>query len=798
MTPKGADSAVTLTSRDLSMTVDPSYGCVTSLRHKNGREVADCTSRSNDGIYRNLWGNLWWKVHKWADFSSFQWLGEPWTTGIQTVDDGNKLVTSSMDKFCVATIRREASDDCIEEEYSLLAREPFVLEAFGVNLRPRGNEFVYHWFHGDDLGYFIVSPCRADCPKLAMVLADGKLQGMTLDGSRHGHPQYPSLWYVDSVHHGKLDEYPNVPIAMDTGRLIRMVFRYFAFESWDEFEEKLLVIGRQPVFRYDRAVEVGDTFTMTVVLPEGASLCGVDLDGVPVRAVSSCAPPAPLGRFEACRVQTTVARSGLLKANVHYVANGADRHSFVLFEGMHDLHDLLQKRVDYILAHQQVTDPSSKLFGGIFMNDLLTREIYTNDTRGTCQTGGVGEITMSAVAVVMKNRLEGNYRQGEIERIELHANEWIRGIAQPPGQWDVLLNPLWSDTKFRMAGINAPFTALEYLELSRVPAQCLKRQTRDTYLIWAYNTLRHALLTYAGTNVFGLSAAFVVPELVRELSVRGYRDEAASLDAAWDGFVGFVRRGVRSFAAATTEMGSIFDDAGISSALAVLVLHDRSVDPESPYLKVLQNFLGYSYDMRLQSAHRSWDSNAGDCYYKVNALTMPQLWTQEEAFTLLQVYEVTGDERHLRQAYESMMNFYEYYNFDYEWNEWGKMSLGQAHASFFPAFELMDLYLANPPRHTQERTCSDQDHALVLYLASLGQTCYVTREGHCYNCKREGDKLVSKAPFSRRFYISDLRAGKEYDIRDVFAGRLLDTERADDLGRLVFEHRETVRAIALA
>jgi len=535
---------------------------------------------------------------------------------------------------------------------------------------------------------------------------------------------------------------------MRKGESKKVKFRYFLFYDWSDFERKMIELCNQPVFNYPHFVPRGIPFEVSITLPKNLSRIKANMKGkeLKVKRVDE----------NKCSCVIKAEEDGLQKISFEY----DNKKTFILFESMDNLRDLIQARTEYILSRQIILDPKDPKYGGIFIVDNLTEEKIFSSSKVTCQLAGTGEILNSATLVLFKNLAEPNLN--EIKKVEITACEWLRKKCMDEN-FACYLNPLnkmefkdsdWVYSKDKIDQYvnpnnpkeigwrrwNAVFTVPIFYLLSLFDNSLLERENRDAYLLWALTLMRWFFSTEPN---FGAGLIEFVPEIIRELKKRGFLMESKALEKEWDIFVSRLKEKINKIRDRDKEL--ILDDASLIPC-AIPLLLENYLNSAFPLIRMAESFLGYSYDPRIQSAFRTWDDAASGGYYDLGPYpTMPQLWTSIDAYVLVLAYDLTKDEKYIDLAYNTLMTFYEYYNYRYRWNKWGQMKKGQAHACFLPSLDMM----------TQERYCVDQDMAFIPYMESFGRRCYVTKSGKCINCHREGNKIISWAIYPCEYILDD-------------------------------------------
>jgi len=689
----------------------------------------------------------------------------PWGWGTVILDYGEDLITSKEmrcrvysskgevlteytgDKIRVE-IKRRLSGSFLDEIYTINSFNELTLNTLGVVFRPditmhvgeqssyflvENTPMVYHWFTGKNLAYLLVTHNNGRPPHLAIVLMNGEINGYTLLynlGVKHiPLGASPVLFVTGKGIDGRKTEYTQPEIYIRPNKPLSFTLRYFLFKDWKDMEDKILNICKQPVFRYPRYIPVGKYMDIEVEVPQDIEITSVKMDGTEVLYVKVA--------DDKYLVKALVKSAGLKRIDFSF-SDG--RETFILFEGMQNIRTLLNKRAEFILNYQIDSNPDSLGFLGIFPIDLLNKKSMASSQAGNCQQAGTGEITASALIPIYKNLVDP--QEDEIKKIELYANEWLRGKCQDK-DYACYLNPLNKAAGGDGMGFriwNANWIATVYYYLSLFENRYLKLQTRDTYLLWAYNTLKWF---FSNKPTYISPEPHMIRKVINELYNRNYKKEAKDLEEATEHTIKSILSQSRELEQKGKEWVM---DANAFVPMATFLFIEGYDKEAYTFLDPTITDLGYSYDPRIQSAFRIWDDAASGYHYKLIPYpTMPHFWTSIVGYPLLLAYERYDKEEFLESAYNSIMSLYESYNSDYPFNLWGKMELGEAHSAFLPGLGL----------NTQERACSDQDGSFSTYLETFGTKCYITKTGRSINCSREDSRIVSWAAYPREYILED-------------------------------------------
>ncbi|MGB9760317.1 MAG: hypothetical protein ACP5IT_10940 [Thermoproteota archaeon] len=694
-------------------------------------------------------------------------------------------------------VTRKMFKEYMDETYELIGKSSFTLTNLGFVFRPRigllvgehewyklvnWTPTIFHWYTGNNLAYLLITHSTGVPPHLAIVLVSGSINGFSipytyLNELNHQEPllMFPILHFTALALHKEEDEYPQPRVAIrpiqKLNNILRTIsdadsddaihrllqlrdrlsitFRYFLFQNWKDFEEKVVKVCNQPVFEYPHFVPVGSKLEVIATFPKNIRKIKAFLNGRELK-IDTINEDDYSKKY---LISTSVYESGIQKILFEY----DNKMTFILFEGMRNLRDLLQARVNYILSKQLCLDQKDPKYGGIFAIDNLTESLVYSSVLGTCQLASTGEILLgSAALVLLKNLVDP--KPEEIEKIETTACDWIKKKCMDEN-FAFYLNPLnkmkfkdskWTYSKDKIDQYinpnnprehgwrrwNALFIAPIFYLLSLFEDNFLRREKRDTYLLWSYKALKWYFET---EPTFGGALDDYCLKIIAELQKRGYHKEAEELKNYRLKFIDALKEEAKRI----DGKEFIRDELGVT---ATPLLLEKDFESALPYLKVNETGLGYSYDPRVQSAFRFWDDGASGGYYQlIPYLTMPHLWTGYAGYSDFLAYELTRKDEYLIRAYNAIMTFYEYYNYDYRWNKWGQLKKGQAHVNYLPSLDMS----------TQERYCVDQDMSVIPYMETFGKKCFVTRNGTLVNCHKDGNRVVSWAMYPREYILDN-------------------------------------------
>ena len=760
----------------LELRVSEEDGCVHSLYTSSaggagGYEYVEKTSLTNQ-FPQCLWG-------QWELRDSFT-THKPSEAAFSVVNDGNKIICRWENSGFILSITRDLHDSHLAETVCLQAKQTMTVIDFNMAFRPAVTDFLdasnvsvgehnsfilteeprsaYHWFAGGNYAHLMFTQVTGRGPHLGVVLTDGRIHALTTPYLHGGstlindyqsfstHQMYPRLHITNFASHKESDEYPQPILDMQAGDVETFTLFYFPFQQLEDFTQSVRSLCQQPTFEYPRFWPVGKVMNIIVDLPDSGLTLSAEYQA---KAIS-------LEKINDLKYKLVIRlqQSGLHRVDFVY----GSRKTFILLEAVHDVRELLDKRVEYILSTQQCLEPTDNRYGGIFITDMQTGKWITRDDLYTVQVAGSGEMVASGQLVVYKNLIDPDPKQ--IRQAEIYANQWLRLRCQDE-DFSTPLNPL-NRMKYKDRGWkyelgrarifnnpdfpeekawrihNANWIAPYYYLMSEIPDELLDMQRSATYLDWAYQTIRWQFETEPRMSA---DQSYFIPRVIHKLKAAGREDAASELESHWQQFIAQIVVGARSLADGFFN----FDDSMFYCS-AIPLLLDSKVEEAKCFLDSFPYNIGISYDPRVQTTFRYWDDYLTDLpYLMMPYLTRPHFWSITDSYPLLQLYEATHDEAILSSAYQGILAFYEHYNFGYRWNKWGEMKLGQGHPCFLPSNDL----------HTQERVCADQDPAFVTYLETFGSRCYLTPSGQAVNASLNQKRLESWASFPREYHLDD-------------------------------------------
>lgn len=437
------------------------------------------------------------------------------------------------------------------------------------------------------------------------------------------------------------------------GGSVSMAWKLFAHNGTNDFYKRMVALGGAVMSSDKYVYEVGETAKLTLTTAKGTSTKKV-----------------------------RITKPGEVKVEM---VNG-NKSTYAELLGVSSYYGLMQKRVSFILDHQQIIDPTSPRYGAYMVYDNELNKIYMNDgARRSNDTGdgreriGMGILLAKWQMLHPSDRLkESLVRYATFVRNKLQKADYTTKQTS---------DGLWKDR-----GYNYPWAADFYLYMYDV--------TKDkTYAQHAYGTMK-ALFRRFHYGFYCIN----IPVLhsVKVLREAGMTAQADSLMASYKKTADiFIKNGLNFPHHEVNYEQSIIAPATQFMCEMYLETHDsRCLEMVRLFLPALEAFAAEQPSCHLNDiAIRHWD---GYWFGKKRLWgdTFPHYWSAINANVFHYYAQITGDKHYQERAENivrnNLCNFFEN----------GKASC----AFIYPR-------LVNGEKaHCYDPFANDQDWTLAYYL----------------------------------------------------------------------------------
>ena len=425
---------------------------------------------------------------KWiveADSSQYEWIGEKYHWGLGYFDqekegavshhewlhpssvskDGAKVSYQEGD-ILVSVSRRPSGKDIVEE-YSFTNKGDKALRLLKTGIYTPFNDNYpntqtclssrthAHIWAGGEAAYINAVPMSSKTPCMGLALIEGSVTGYDIweRDRRRGSSDIRGIIALGLS-----------PIDLAPGETYKVSWRLFSNNGWDDFFGKIVKGGGIHVKVDKYVLQKGEKALVEVFGTEKTlRQCKISANGAPLSISGS------QGRRQA---EFTASDPGEIRFEVSY---GEGKTTWAECLVQSSFENIIQKRVDFILSHQQMRWSPDPRFGAYMVYDNETEKLYLNDTPNCSpvdRTEGAERLGMG-VALAKHCTLHPDQR---LQRsLNLYYSFVRRGLQDENyNTWRLMSRT--SDDR----GYNYPFMADYYFAMFNLTGD--KRYAKDGYL----------------------------------------------------------------------------------------------------------------------------------------------------------------------------------------------------------------------------------------------------------------------------------------------------------------------------
>lgn len=458
-----------------------------------------------------------------------------------------------------------------------------------------------HVWPGGDAAYVCAVRMGGDGPHLGLQVTDGSVSGYEIRerGYDRGMSNFRGVIAL---------RIPDVTLA--PGDSCRVAWRVFEHKGWDDFFENLKAHGGVVAFADRYVAQVGESVSVSLADRSG----------------------------EIVRREVTIDEPGEKRVEFRYGEDGRKKTHVELL-AISDYKELIRRRADFIVRHQQLNDKENPRDGAYLAYDNYNErryQVWKDPIPRIDFDEGRERANMGVFLSEAFKR--GERLEGRLEPSLVRYGRFVRNVLQDPDYktWSELCHTNW----FRV--YNYPWQTRYYLNM-------FEATHGRQYLIDAYRTQRAAYRD-GGYGFYMIDVPVV--ELTRILKAEGMNEERSLLmDDYRQAAEVFLKNGLE-----VPEHEVHFEQTILAPACTFLIEMFR-VTGEVKYkvgaarlLKAVEAFNGRQPSWHLNDiAIRHWDGYWGGHNYRFGD-TMPHYWSCVTADCFAQWSLATGDARYQNRA----------------------------------------------------------------------------------------------------------------------------------------------------
>lgn len=439
-----------LYSQSIKHEISPATGAITQLHVEGDEQKMDWLLKTNGSQYSWITDSHSWGLGYFSETVNGVTNTYTWKTPISMEKDGTVIYMSGNIRI---EVKRRVENGELKEEYTFTNKgtKNAYLSDIGiytpfndnypdaptcVNMRTNA-----HIWTGGDGAYVNAMRMGGKAPHLGLVLQAGAIDGYEVNERNYA---------AFSNFRGLFSLNPK-DMRLKPGEKETIAWTVFSHEGEEDFRNKVLDHGNVVVEAEKYVVEKGETARITLYCHKPLSKLHAFKNGVPVPVKQED------GKWV---VESKMEQLGDVRFDFHYDGGKGTYAQCLVISGEKEL---IRKRVDFIINHQQMNDKNDPRYGAYMVYDNETDEIFLNDR----PTVSFHDRDEGAERLGMGILLLKQYRLTHDKRIKESILKYYKFIREKLQDKDYTT---WStvDHKGRNRAYNYPWVANLYFYLYKV------------------------------------------------------------------------------------------------------------------------------------------------------------------------------------------------------------------------------------------------------------------------------------------------------------------------------------------
>jgi hypothetical protein len=621
--------SLVIASENFLLECCPFTGCITRMQHPRDDTRMNWVVNPDENLWHPL--SAGWGLGYVARQYSRCWR---WGRASSIERRDNKLcVRYNMDELSMEVVRDFDDAGRLRELYTLhnVGKRELRLDTVGIyapfnDNYPCATECVTrrcnaHIWCGDDVAWVCAIRMGGDAPHLGLAMTSGALAGYGIEhrDTRSSSNTRGDIVLLACETQCTAPDVRSQPIVLAQGSHWSIGWTLFWHDGWNDFHRQAALLGAPQITADRFAAEVGEPIRLHVtaaVTDAGAS--------------SWQATAAPRTDGSGCsQVDVMPASAGLERVDLK-LSDG--RRTFAVVLTTPPLGELIERRVEYIVANQQVRDERDPLHGALLPYDVQSRRQVRSaiDDRNEARE----RVGMGVLLAAFLRRFGAHKAAGEAlelyaafvrQRLQDAEGNVLNGVGQKP----------WRK-------YNYPWVAQFWLAMHALSGE-------SRHLDWYVQTTQ--AYYRAGGGRFYATYIPVLEGLTR-LRQNGRDEDAGRILAHHRAHAAMIMDNGLNYPSheVNYEQSIVGPAATIPLELALATGEREYLDAARPHLRCLEAFGGDQPDVRLNDiAIRHWDG-----YWfgreRLWGDTMPHYWSCLTAMAFARYWQLTGDSSYARRA----------------------------------------------------------------------------------------------------------------------------------------------------
>lgn len=355
---------------EVNISINPLTGAIDQLVIEGDSTQMNWLLSTDGSQYPWVTDEYGWGLGYFTECRNHTATPRKWKSPVSQTQDGGFVVYQEGDIQIEVTRRRDDNSGDLVETYAFTNKGHEVAALQDVSIFVPFNDNYpdsktcitsranTHIWDGENGAWINALRMGGKAPHLGLVLTQGSIIGYEVHqrGIDKGNSQYRGIFSV------------NIPdFWLKPGESYALQWRIFPHEGSIDFNTKIVEKGSVLISADKYVGEIGDTINVNVRFKESAMDLKATANRRPVKAIPHN------GTF---LIPVPIEELGDIKLEIEY--NGKSTHASLL--GISNKDNLINKRIDFIINHQQMQRPGDPRYGAYMIYDCEGDSIYLNDT----------------------------------------------------------------------------------------------------------------------------------------------------------------------------------------------------------------------------------------------------------------------------------------------------------------------------------------------------------------------------------------------------------------------------------
>lgn len=346
-------------------------GSVSQITIENDPHHMNWLIKTDGTQYPWIKENLSWGLGYFTITKGHETIKKEWNKPTNINIDGTD-VTYNENDICIR-VKRTIKNGELTEEYTLFNKGKESVSLYDIGIYtpfndnyPNAQECIsgrtnVQIWDGGNAAYINALRMGGTAPHLGLVVTKGAIKSYEIweRSAQKGNSHYRGIIAL------------NLPdLYLKPGEKYTIEWKIFTHNGNEDFKQQLLKHGSLLLSCNKYVFQKGETAHLTIQTNDSLENCRAEINGVPI-------PIKSTDNKNKYIVDIQLTQLGEVRLNIFY-NNDKQTHADLLV--VDNENKLIEKRVDFILSHQQMNNPTDPRYGAYMVYDNEGDSIYLNNT----------------------------------------------------------------------------------------------------------------------------------------------------------------------------------------------------------------------------------------------------------------------------------------------------------------------------------------------------------------------------------------------------------------------------------